>query len=77
MSRIGCALAATASQTPIASNSRRAAAAIAEARGSLETAAASAGSTTVTVNVSPSPWRSAIASARPAKPAPPITRSVL
>ena len=48
MSRIGCASAATASQTPIASNSRRAAAAIAEARGSFEVAAPSAGSTTVT-----------------------------
>ena len=34
MSRIGCALPATASQTPMASNRRRAAAAIAEARGS-------------------------------------------
>ena len=42
MSRIGCALAATASHTSIASNSRRAAAAIAEARGSFDWACASA-----------------------------------
>ena len=43
MSRIGCASSATASQTPIASNSRRAAAAIAEARGSLDFSCLSAG----------------------------------
>ena len=75
MSRIGCAFAATASQTSIASNRRRAAAAIAEARGSFDWACASAGSMTVTVNGSPSPCRRAIASARPAKPAPPMTTS--
>ena len=51
MSRIGCASAATASQTPIASNSRRAAAAIAEARGSFDAAGASAGSATVTAKL--------------------------
>ena len=47
-------VAATASQTPIASNRRRAAAAIAEARGSFDGAAASAGSATVTAKLSPS-----------------------
>ena len=77
MSSIGCASPATASHTPIASNSRRAAAAIAEARGSFDVSALSAGSTTVTVKASPRPSRSAIASASPAKPAPPTTRSVL
>ncbi len=76
MSRIGCASPATASQISIALNRRRAAAAIAEARGSFDGVAASAGSATVTANASPSPWRSAMASAKPAKPAPPISRSV-
>ena len=75
MSRIGCACPSTASQTSIASNRRRAAAAIAEARGSFDGVLLSAGSATVTVKASPSAWRSAMASARPAKPAPPITTS--
>ena len=52
-------------------------AAIAEARGSFDGAAPSAGSTTVTAKPSPRPWRNAMASASPAKPAPPMTRSVL
>jgi hypothetical protein len=37
---------------------------------------ASAGSATVTLKRSPSPWRSAIASARPAKPPPAIRTSI-
>ena len=76
MSRIGCAPSATLSQTPMVSNKRRAAAAIAEARASPAWLLPSAGSATVTLNGSPSPWRSAMASARPAKPPPPISTSV-
>ena len=61
MSRIGCASSSTGSQTPMASNRRRAAAAMAEARGSFDRAAASAGSATVTAKPAPSAWRSATA----------------
>src|SRR6185295_17119318 len=61
--------------TPIVSNSRRAAATIAEARASFGVRP-SAGSATVTENEDARPWRSAMASARPAKPAPPISTSV-
>ena len=73
MSRIGCAPASTLSQTPMVSNNRRAAAAIADARVSPALSVwprPSAGSATTTLNGSPRPWRSAIASARPAKPPP-------
>ena len=59
----------------MASNRRRAAAAIAEARGSLDFSFLSAGSATVTVKLAPNASFSAMASARPAKPAPPITTS--
>src|SRR5579862_4000545 len=79
MSRMGWA--STPSQTSIASNSRRAAAAIAVARRSFDLsfdlATASAGSATMTAKLSPSAWRSAIPSARPAKPAPPTRTSAL
>src|SRR5712691_8294388 len=74
MSRIGCASAATAPHTPMVSNSRRAPAAMAEARASTGLPA-SAGSATTTVKSGPSPWRNAIASASPAKPPPAITMS--
>jgi hypothetical protein len=56
------------------SNRRRAAATIADARPSFG-ARASAGSATVTENDGPRPWRSAIASANPANPAPPMSTS--
>src|SRR4051812_10314834 len=75
MSRIGCALLSTASQTPSVSNMRRAAAAMAEARKSALASAAKAGSATTILKEEPSPWRSASASARPAKPPPAITTS--
>src|SRR5262249_35998096 len=73
MSRMGCA--STPCHTPMVSNSRRAAATIAEARPSFA-ARSSAGSTTVTEHEGANPWRNAMASARPAKPAPPISTSV-
>ena len=73
MSRMGCA--STWCHTPIVSNSRRAAATMADARPSAP-ARASAGSATVTEKEGPSPWRNAIASARPAKPPPPIITSI-
>src|SRR5262245_47652822 len=70
--RMGCA--STSCQTPMVSNRRRAAATMADARPSFA-APASAGSATVTENDGARLWRSAIASARPAKPAPPISTS--
>ena len=73
MSRIGCAPAATWSQTPSASNSRRQAATMAVARGSRLGRAASAGSATMTGISAPRPWRSASASASPANAPPPMT----
>ena len=51
------------------SNSRRAAAAIAEARASPAWLLPSAGSATVTLNGSPSAWRSAMAEREPGKAA--------
>ena len=51
MSRIGCASAATSSQTPSASNSRRQAATMAVARGSRLGRVASAGSATIDRNI--------------------------
>src|SRR3954454_10883031 len=57
------------------SNSRRAAAAKAEARPWFAASRPKAGSATTTRNGSPSAWRSAMASARPANPPPPITIS--
>ena len=74
MSRIGCAPGAIRSQTPMVSNSRRAAATIADARGSLPPRS-SAGSATTTLNDAPSACRKAIASDSPAKPAPAIRMS--
>ena len=65
MSRIGCASAATASHTPMVSNSRRAAATMAEARGIGRGACRAPGSATVTLNAGPSACLSAIASAEP------------
>src|SRR5260221_2801333 len=75
MSRIGCASSATSFQTPMVSNNRRAAAAIAEARPWSAAPLANAGSATITLNGSPSACRKAIASASPAKPPPPIRTS--
>src|SRR6266487_1048165 len=75
MSRIGCASCATASHTPIVSNNRRAPAAIAEARRSPEPSRPMKGSATMMANAEPSPWRSAMPSASPAKPPPAITTS--
>ena len=74
MSRMGCAPGAIRSQTPIASNSRRAAATIADARGS-PAPRSSAGSATITRSDPPSACRKAIASDSPAKPAPAIRMS--
>ncbi len=76
MSRIGCASCATASHTPMVSNSRRAPAAIAEARGSPEPSRPMKGSATTIANFPPSPWRNAMPSASPANPPPAITTSV-
>ncbi len=73
MSRIGWLSAATASQTPRASNSRRQAATMAVARGSRLGLAASAGSATMIGRSGPSPWRNAKASASPANAPPPMT----
>ena len=75
ISMIGCAFALTLSQTPRASNSRRAAATIAEARSSPDWRAPSAGSATTTENDGPSACRKAIASERPAKLPPAISTS--
>src|SRR5580704_10290266 len=75
MSRIGCACPLTASQTPSVSNSRRAAATMAEARSSSAWLTPSAGSATVTANDGPSAWRNATASVRPVKPPPAISTS--
>ena len=78
MSRMGCACGATAFQTPSASNMRRGAAAMAEARRSCARAPepwSRAGSANVTANPEPSARRSAIARASPAKPPPAISTS--
>ena len=75
MSTMSWASDATACQTPIVSKSRRAAAAIAEARASIG-GRASEGSATVTEKSGPSAWRSATASASPANPPPPMRISV-
>ena len=73
MSRIGCAVGATSAQTPSASNRRRQAATMAVARGSRLGRWPSAGSATMTGISGPSPWRSASASASPAKAPPQMT----
>ena len=64
MSMIGCA--SISSQTPMVSNSRRAAATMADARGS-DAPRVTAGSATVTEKKGPKPWRKAIARAKSGK----------
>ena len=70
MSRIGCAPSSIAPQTPMVSNNRRAAAAIAEARASPAAARSSPGRRPSRQKLPSEPCRSAIASARPGKPPP-------